>query len=336
MAQITLNSTGVASNGTLALQSNGTTTAVTIDTSQNVGIGTASPTQKFTAVNNSGTYGTAYQPIIQIGNTSSGGTVGNPTGLGAIVWSTDGTATPVASIEAVRENPGSGAASALYFRTGSSGGGTTRAVITSGGYFVVGDSTATSALNGARSASNVPLLAGFSTATSGYTDAVVLAEFRNYSPNNTTARFLYCGDNVAARMVIYSNGNVQNTNNSYGGFSDIKLKENIVDATPKLEKLNQVRVVNYNMIGDEQKQIGVIAQELEQIFPSMVDESPDYEEVTTTDEDGNETTERVATGTTTKSVKYSVFVPMLIKALQEQQAIITQLQADVAALKGTA
>jgi len=39
MAQITLNSTGVASSGTLALQSNGTTTAVTIDASQNVGVG---------------------------------------------------------------------------------------------------------------------------------------------------------------------------------------------------------------------------------------------------------------------------------------------------------
>jgi len=46
MAQITLNSTGVASNGSLVLQSNGTTAAVTVDTSQNVGIGTASPTQK--------------------------------------------------------------------------------------------------------------------------------------------------------------------------------------------------------------------------------------------------------------------------------------------------
>jgi len=39
MAQITLNSSGVASSGTLALQSNGTTTAVTIDASQNVGVG---------------------------------------------------------------------------------------------------------------------------------------------------------------------------------------------------------------------------------------------------------------------------------------------------------
>jgi hypothetical protein len=46
MAQITLNSTGVASNGSLVLQSNGTTAAVTVDTSQNVGIGTSSPTQK--------------------------------------------------------------------------------------------------------------------------------------------------------------------------------------------------------------------------------------------------------------------------------------------------
>jgi hypothetical protein len=39
MAQTSLNSTGVASSGSLVLQSNGTTTAVTIDTSQNVGLG---------------------------------------------------------------------------------------------------------------------------------------------------------------------------------------------------------------------------------------------------------------------------------------------------------
>jgi hypothetical protein len=55
----------------------------------------------------------------------------------------------------------------------------------------------------------------------------------------------------------------------------------------------------------------------------MIDESPDRD-----GESGN-------LSTVTKSVKYSVFVPMLIKAIQEQQALITQLQADVAALKGT-
>jgi hypothetical protein len=40
MAQITLNSTGVASSGALALQSNGTTAAATIDTSQNLLVNT--------------------------------------------------------------------------------------------------------------------------------------------------------------------------------------------------------------------------------------------------------------------------------------------------------
>ena len=120
---------------------------------------------------------------------------------------------------------------------------------------------------------------------------------------------------------IYTNGNIINTNNSYGQISDIKLKENIVDATPKLEKLSQVRVVNFNFIGDQQKQLGVVAQELEQVFPGMIDESPDK------DAEGNDL------GTTTKSVKYSVFVPMLIKALQEQQALITQLTARITALE---
>jgi hypothetical protein len=119
------------------------------------------------------------------------------------------------------------------------------------------------------------------------------------------------------RFLITDAGNVQNVNNSYGAISDIKLKENIVDATPKLEKLNQVRVVNYNLIGQNQKQIGVIAQEIEHIFPSVIDELPDR------DQEGNDL------GTTTKSVKYSVFVPMLIKAIQEQQAIITELKTQL-------
>jgi len=57
MAQITLNSTGVASDGALVLQSNGTTTAVTITTAQNVGIGTASPSVPFDVQANSSAQG---------------------------------------------------------------------------------------------------------------------------------------------------------------------------------------------------------------------------------------------------------------------------------------
>jgi hypothetical protein len=130
---------------------------------------------------------------------------------------------------------------------------------------------------------------------------------------------------IVNNIFIYGNGNIQNANNSYGAISDIKLKENIVDATPKLDKLMQVKVRNYNLKGEyeQHKQIGVIAQELEQIFPSMIEETQDRDE-------NDELLE-----TTTKSVKYSVFVPMLIKAIQEQQAIITDLKARIETLENT-
>jgi hypothetical protein len=134
--------------------------------------------------------------------------------------------------------------------------------------------------------------------------------------DNTSSYHFIATTGTNDRLYMYGNGNIQNANGSYGTLSDIKLKENIVDATPKLDKLMQVRVVNYNLKTDpELKQIGVVAQELEQVFPGLVDEHADK------DAEGNEL------GTTTKSVKMSVFVPMLIKAMQEQQAIIEQLKA---------
>jgi hypothetical protein len=151
---------------------------------------------------------------------------------------------------------------------------------------------------------------------------------------------------------VLANGNVQNTNNSYGAISDIKLKENITDATPKLDSLNKLRVVNYNLIGSDLKQIGLIAQEVEAIFPGLVESTPDTVEVTKTrtvevpavlDEEGNEVTpattteetytEREPNGEVTKAVKYSVLVPMLLKGMQEQQAMIQALTDRIAALE---
>ena len=136
-----------------------------------------------------------------------------------------------------------------------------------------------------------------------------------HSKNSTAAVAQFYGSTGENRFL--GTGAIQNTLNSYGAISDIKLKENIVDATPKLERLNQVRIVNFNLIGSEQKQIGVVAQELEQIFPSMVDNNQDE------DSEGN------PTGETTKSVKYSVFVPMLIKAIQELKAELDTVKAEL-------
>jgi hypothetical protein len=181
----------------------------------------------------------------------------------------------------------------------------------SSGNFLVGT---TSAVPGSPTRGNF-YNAGSASAVVGIQNArnvsgdVVNAWFIGSNANNTSSYFLQCGvSGVANVLYIYGNGNVQNTNNSYGGISDVKLKENIVDASPKLADLMQVKVRNYNLIGSTTKQIGVVAQELEAIFPAMVDESPDR------DEDNN------VLETTTKSVKYSVFVPMLIKAIQELKA----------------
>jgi hypothetical protein len=146
--------------------------------------------------------------------------------------------------------------------------------------------------------------------------------FGCYRPTSTTTSNVFrvfsdVGGAATFNAQILANGNVQNTNNSYGAISDSKLKENIVDATPKLNQLCQVKIRNYNLIGYTTKQIGVVAQELEQIFPSMVEETPD------TDSKGNDL------GTTTKSVKYSIFVPMLIKAIQELNAKVEALEAQL-------
>jgi len=135
------------------------------------------------------------------------------------------------------------------------------------------------------------------------------------------------GDGTEA-IVIFANGNIQNENNSYGALSDEKIKENIADATDKLEDIKKVKVRNFNIIGDSTKQIGVVAQELETIFPALVEAIKDPVDEDAVDEDGNQIE------TETKSVKYSIFVPILIKAMQEQQTLIEALTNRITALEG--
>ena len=159
------------------------------------------------------------------------------------------------------------------------------------------------------------------------TDATTLYVYSSYAGNgngilsrvysNGTSAYHLAGYSSSIgdyTFKIYANGNMQNVYNSYGAFSDIKLKENITDTSSKLTDLLRVKVRNYNLIGDSKKQIGVIAQELEEIFPGMIEVTNDM------DEQGK------SLGTFTKSVKYSVFVPMLIKAVQELSDKITILE----------
>jgi hypothetical protein len=186
---------------------------------------------------------------------------------------------------------------------------TERMRITSGGLVLIGATSGTAAYklkvdNGASG--------GILAVSSGGGDA-------NFLSSSSGIGYHFFADNgTSARFYVLNNGDVRNTNNSYGAISDISLKENIIDTTPKLDDLLKVKIRNYNLIDDENKtkQLGVIAQELEQIFPNMISN----DKVMGTDE-------------TIKTVKYSVFVPMLIKAIQEQTQIIKNLEARIVSLE---
>ena len=124
---------------------------------------------------------------------------------------------------------------------------------------------------------------------------------------------------------IAGSGNVTNSFNSYGAISDIKLKENIVDASSQWDDIKAFQVRNYNFkeeTGQEtQTQIGVIAQEIETVSPGLVYETADR------DREGNDL------GTVTKNVNYSVLYMKAVKALQEAQTRIETLETKVAALE---
>ena len=151
---------------------------------------------------------------------------------------------------------------------------------------------------------------------------VLYVDANRNTTNNTFYAIAYYNNGAGAfKFQVADSGNVTNTNGSYGTISDIKNKENIVDATSKLDKVNQLKVRNYNFIGDDLKQIGFVAQEFEQVFPSMVEEHSDK------DVDGNDL------GTTTKSIKTSVLVPILVKAIQELNEKVEAQAAEIALLK---
>jgi hypothetical protein len=310
------------------------TQAMTLNASGNLGIGTTSPTRKLdistTVVGNS--------DVIAIGNNEYGAATYLNTNSASLIFNR-GSSFPQGGITASNQTSGNLSDGYLAFSTATGGALAERMRIDSSGNLGIGNSSGIARLQAYISSSTIPT-----------------CNLRQDSTANILEGAVAGG---ALRFVVAWTGNVTNTNNSYGAISDIKLKENIVDTSPKLDKLNKVRIVNYNLKDNpNHKQIGVIAQELEAVFPSLIEESEDKKTVTKTrevevpavkevlDDEGNvitaaveattrteEYTEDILTGEVTKSVKYSVFVPILIKAMQEQQAMIDELKAKVAALE---
>jgi len=103
---------------------------------------------------------------------------------------------------------------------------------------------------------------------------------------------------------------------SYTTSSDKRRKENVEDAPDYLEKIKQIEVKKYNFIGSKKKEIGMLAQDLYEIIPEPVRVGGDNEH------------------SNPWGIDYGKLTPFLVKAIQEQQTLIEQLQAEVALLKG--
>ena len=145
--------------------------------------------------------------------------------------------------------------------------------------------------------------------------------------DNTNYRHLNItkNSNSTGIFVVFGNGNVQNANNSYGQTSDVKLKENIVDANSQWDDIKNLRVRNFNFKSNSgfstHTQIGLIAQEAETVSAGLV------ENVNDVTEDANGT--KTETGEVTKQLKYSVLYMKAVKALQESISRIEVLETAI-------
>ncbi len=121
---------------------------------------------------------------------------------------------------------------------------------------------------------------------------------------------LYFGYNAGDR------GYIDSATGNYTAVSDERLKKNILDIRHGLQQVMQLRPCEYQMNSQddsEQKTLGFIAQETISVVPESVSEM----------QSGFYGMDKAA------------LIPVLVKAIQEQQAMIDELKSEVAALKGT-
>jgi hypothetical protein len=170
------------------------------------------------------------------------------------------------------------------------------------------------------------------------TYALGLQNSTNNTGNNFVVFINYLGNTAGA----ISQNAIATVN--YGTASDYRLKENITPMEGALNKVAQLKPVTYKWKDSGEESQGFIAHELQSVLPDCVVGEKDatkqeqYEIAPAVkDEQGNIITPAEMGSRTVpvyQMVDTSFLVATLTAAIQEQQALITQLQADVAALKG--
>jgi hypothetical protein len=150
--------------------------------------------------------------------------------------------------------------------------------------------------------------------------------------NNTSLPYIQVsgGADTAFRYRIeFINGNgtvgTITTNGSataYNTSSDYRLKENVDYDFNALDRVAQLKPARFNFISDETNTLvdGFLAHEVQDIVPEAIHGVKDE-----VDEDGN---------AVYQGIDQSKLVPLLTKAIQEQQALIESLTARITTLEG--
>jgi hypothetical protein len=300
---------------------NGTTQAMTLDASGRLQIGTTSSGAGQRLIVDSSGANTVY-------NSQFTYSAATNTAYCATTWThgQSGTATGYVGVggsavsnSAFQNNfvVGTQSSSPLVFNTND----TERARIDSSGNLLVGTTTATGKFT---SVSSTTTPAGYLStsgvgrvlqvmSTAGADSAQPGIYIGKYANDSTTSqRFMLFSINNDANGSgqINANGASQA---AFGSFSDARLKENIVDLAPQLSNIMALRPVEFDYkTGGHQT--GFIAQEMQQVFPDAVGN------------DGSEDQYLTVTG-------WNKTEAILVKAIQEQQAIITSLTARITALE---
>ena len=272
--------------------------ALSADSSGNVGIGTTSPGAKLEV---KGASATAGQLSIHDGTGDT--TVSGVTAASLLFQARDSSVRTIAEIDAVNTTT-NGTGAAMVFQTRISDTLAERARIDSSGNLLVGKTSS--------SLSNV----GIELKPSGY-----LACSLSGSTSATDTLNVYSTGISGYRFYVNMAGTVFATSTTITAISDQRLKENIQDIDVGLDKVMALKPRKFDWKEGKGKNVkgdrGWIAQEFEQVFPDLIDEwkdpAPEGEEPY-------------------KSVRADL-IPVLVKAIQEQQQMIETLQAKVAALE---
>ena len=130
---------------------------------------------------------------------------------------------------------------------------------------------------------------------------------------------------------LATTGAITATGNITAYFSDERLKKDLEPIENALSKIDSLRAVTYyqNEIADSylkpntEKQVGVIAQDIQKILPEAVKPAP-FDVIT--DKDGNKTS---LSGENYLTVQYEKIVPLLIAAIQELTDKVNDLEEQL-------